>query len=184
MLQVVDRPGFFGRKRERKVSFYNNLYGEGKWSEMWEVGGRLVGFHRAVELYDEAYYCYLASRPDLLEWVTSFGECYDTEPSNIQCGCSHDICCSPRHIQDVSTRRALERLGVWFKGAPDSLLQIRMEDSNGYILNPGQVPFHRPELLPAPGIGGPTPWWAKKDSVEAFWQRCKVICLEMAPALA
>jgi hypothetical protein len=155
MLQVVDRPGFFGRKRERKVSFYNNLYGEGKWSEMWEVGGRLVGFHRAVELYDEAYYCYLASRPDLLEWVTSFGECYDTEPSNIQCGCNHDICCSPRHIQDVSTRRALERLGVWFKGAPTVCFKSAWKTRTATSSTPDRCPSTAPNYYPHPASAVP-----------------------------
>lgn len=179
MLQVVDRPGYFGRKRTKKVEFYDNLFGEGKWSECWEIDGKIVPFEKAVELYDAAYYELLSRQPETVDWIVSFGECYDSDPSNIQCGCEHDPNSSPRHMQDISIRRALKKLGVWFKGTPDNLLWIRGPESNGFQLNPGNVPFHRPDLILS--HGGPKPNWAKEASVEHFWQANKVIIVEGQP---
>jgi hypothetical protein len=178
MLQIVDRPGYFGRKRSNRVEFYDNLFGEGRWAEMWEVSRHAVGFEQAVALYDDAYYVFLAEHPSLIDFICSFGECYDNDPANVLCGCQHDCQSVPRHIQDVSVRRALKRLGVWFDGPSDHLLEIRGEDSNGFRLNPGQVPFHKPELILTGATAGRVPDWAMPGSVEAFWQANKVICTD------
>ena len=108
----------------------------------------------------------------------SFGECYDNDPSNIKCGCKHDPKACPRHIQDVSVRRALYRLGVWFNGPKDKLLEIRANGSNGCMLSPFNVPFHRPDLIPIGEHAGPCPKWCNPGTVEAWWQAAKVIIID------
>ena len=178
MLQIVDRPGYFGHKRQRRCTFYDNLFGVGRWREMWEVDGRSVPFDHAVSLYDESYYLHLQAHPEVVEFITSFGECYDNDPSDIRCGCTHDEQSCPRHIQDISVRRALKRLGVWFYGPNDKLLNIRGPESNGFELNPGRIPFCQPELILTHHRAGTKPIWANDFSVEHFWQSNKVIVVE------
>ena len=66
-------------------------------------------------------------------------------------------------------RRCLMRLGTWFRG--DHLVEIRGRDSEGFRLNPGQIPFHLPEMIVQPEQTG---WW-EPGSVESFWQANKVL---------
>jgi hypothetical protein len=183
MLTVVDRPGYFGSKRAKKIEFYNNLFGEGNWSECWEVGGNIFSFQHAVALYDEAYYLHFVNNPGLIGFVCKYGECYDNDPSNVLCGLEHDSKANPRHIQDISVRRAMKRIGVKFSGPSDKLLQIRGEDSDGFLLNPGQVPFHIIDLILEGPLAGKVPKWAKPHSVEAFWQANKIIVIETVPLI-
>ncbi|MDD5746935.1 MAG: hypothetical protein PHO30_06725, partial [Candidatus Omnitrophica bacterium] len=49
----------------------------------------------------------------------------------------------------------------------------RGPQSEGYFLNPGYVPFHRPELIIQPQLAG---WW-KPYSIEGFYQSAKAIIL-------
>ena len=178
MQTIVDRPGYFGAKRPHKIEFYNNLFGETKWSECWSYNGKILCFAKAVHHYDESYFLHLKANPSLVEFITSFGECYDNDRSNVQCGIEHDCQASPRHIQDISVRRALKRLGVWFLGKADNLLEIRGVGTNGEMLNPGKIPFYQPDMILDIQHGGPIPKWAGSHSVEGFWQRNKIIVVE------
>jgi hypothetical protein len=51
-------------------------------------------------------------------------------------------------------------------------VQIRGLDSEAYVLNPGLVPFHRPELICQPEWESD---WCQPGSVESFWQSNKVV---------
>lgn len=175
-MKIVDRPGYFGKRRPAKVEMYDFLYGEGRWQECWEVEGRTLGFEHAVALYDLAYEIYLRANPLFVAHVARlYGNCYDNDPSNVACGVNHDPSATPRHIQDVSVRRALASMGMEWAGPKERLLQIRGPESEGFLLNPGNVPFHRPDLILRGTHAGPVPKWAKPESVEAFWQANKVI---------
>jgi hypothetical protein len=182
-VKIVARPGYFGKRRpeilaELAAKFPGCM-------ECWQVGDLILTFDEAVMLYDDAYFQHLSQKPDLLEWVTSFGECYDSARDNIACGINHDPHASPRHIQDVSVRRALVRLGVYFKQylgycesayTDDQLLHIRGDSTNGFILMPGNVSFHRPDLISTEPIDK-IQSWIKPGSIEFFWQMNKVIVL-------
>lgn len=174
-VQIVDRPGYFGKKRAEYVERYNREYPNG-WAECWQVNGWIYSFLEAVTLYDDAYHAWLTANPNLTTWVCTFSECFDHDESNIEAGCDHDTLSLPRHIQDVSVRRSLVRQGKWFGGS--GLLQIRGEETNGHQLMPGLVPFHMPHLILPEGMGGPTRPWMKEGSVEMFWQRNKVIIVK------
>ncbi len=178
MQVIVDRPGRFGIKREKRVEFYDNMFGHEHWSECWQVGSRVLNFLQAVELYDQSYHQFLAENPDIVQSIIQYGECYGYNPENVKAGCQHDQFACPRHIQDVSVRRALKLLGVWFLGPADHLLEIRGEDSNGAVLMPGRVPFIYPELILPDGRGGPVPEYVMPGSCEDFWQSNKCIVLE------
>src|ERR1700722_7735834 len=174
---ILDRPGYFGKRRREREADYDAQHGPGRWQECWQVGAWILSFEEAVTLYDDAYFEHLDGqghgRPNLLAWVCSFRKCYDSDPCNITSGVTHDPHATPRHLQDVSVRRALVRLGRWFTGM--ELLHIRGPESNGHCLMPGNVPFHRPEWILPAGVGGPTREWMREGSVEHFWQANKII---------
>jgi len=180
--EVLERPGFFGKRRAEKEAIYNESYPG--WIEGWEIPLHIgyatvkvvLTFQEAVLLYDEAYYIHLRACPAILSYVKEFGECYDSDESNILCGLEHDSNAIPRHIQDVSVRRALLRLGEWFQGPSIKLLHIRGPETNGHILMPGIVPFHNSSLISKEECMN-MPNWVRPGSVEYFWQKNKVIII-------
>lgn len=183
-VNIVSRPGYFGKRRTEITLQLDHDYPG--WQECWQIGNLIFNFEEAVMLYDDAYWYHLRANPDLMIWVTSFGECYDSDRSNIACGITHDPHVSPRHIQDVSVRRALLRLGVYFKQylgkdhtlyQEKQLLHIRGPESNGYCLMPGNIKFHLPHLIEKNIKSENMPNWIKPNTVEAFWQANKVIVL-------
>ena len=93
-------------------------------------------------------------------------------PTNVQSGLDYSIQeDTASHLHDIAVRNAVSRLGREFSG--DHLVEIRGHTSEGYRLNPGQVPFHLPDkvLLPSQSAGT---WW-KSHSIEDFWQSNKVL---------
>ena len=149
--RVLDRPGYFGKRRREKEVEYNAAHGLGGWQEMWQVGDWFFSFEEAVALYDGAYHVHVAWE-GLATWLCSFLECYDDRPDNVLSGVIPIRSPSRAHLQDVSVRRALVRMVRWFQGT--ELLQIRGSETNGHRLMPGNVPRHRPNLILA--HGGPT----------------------------
>ena len=78
---------------------------------------------------------------------------------------------APSTLQDIAVRRCLKRLNRSFQG--DHLVQIRGHDSEGFRLNPGQVPFHEPDSVLRPSLSSRS-WW-QENSVEDFWQSNKLL---------
>ncbi len=174
--ETVDRPGYFGRHRDERRAAYDAQYGRGQWRIVWEADGRLFGFEQMVLLYEDAYVAYLGSSqglPWLAQLVESASDVYDDAPSNVASGLDYlKQETSRTHVQDVAIRRAVVRLRETFRG--QQLIQIR--DSQGshvlsMVLSPGQVPFHRPELILKPFLEG---WW-EPGSVECFYQSNKLL---------
>src|SRR5262249_45053712 len=79
--------------------------------------------------------------------------------------------CPAIHLQDIAVRRCLKRLNRSFQG--DHLVQIRGQDSEGFRLNPGKVPFHDPDGILRPSLAHEA-WW-EEDSIEDFWQSNKIL---------
>jgi hypothetical protein len=57
----------------------------------------------------------------------------------------------------------------------EELLHIRGEGTNGNWLMPGNIPFHRDDLILPVEQVEKFPKWANPKSVEGFWQANKVI---------
>ncbi len=181
-VKVLERPGYFGKKRVEKELELSRKYGV-TWEELWQVNDLFLRFNEAVLLYDRSYLQFLYFNPADVEYITSFGECYDSHPNNIKWGSTHSETDIPRHIQDTSIRRALLSMGVYFKKykgsipglyTTEELLHVRGEGTNGHNYAPMNIPFCDPQLILKEG--GPLPDWCKNEnSVEAFWQRNKVI---------
>lgn len=175
--ETVERPGYFGKHRDQKFAEYNRRYGVDNWRLVWQVGESEVGLDGAVLLYEDAYFAFLQSNPQMVDELTRLAcDVYDDAPSNVESALDYsrqetDL----THLQDVSIRRCLVRLGRRFRGS--ELVRIRYTKSThpiGLLLSPGQVPFHRPELIVEPQLEAD--WW-ERNSVEAFYQSNK--CLQV-----
>jgi len=178
----VERPGYFGRRRDLKISGYNARFGIGNWRIAWVVESNpATGMERGAfefndaceRFYDEAYFRWLRDHPDAVETICQYGECMDNDISNLQSGLDYTKQESwATHIQDIAVRNALHRLGRTFNGESSKILVIRSKDTNGYFLSPGRVSFHMPHWITSPSLA---PQWAQQGSVEDFWQSNKWI---------
>ena len=126
-----------------------------------------------MQLYEDAYYQFLKRNHELTDWLlNTAADIYDTSPGNLVSGINYEIQDpnKPNHYHDIAIRRCILRLNKWFKG--DHLVEIRGLRSEGYTLNPGIVPFHKPELIHQPEYKAN---WIIPKSIESFWQSNKVI---------
>lgn len=171
---VEAQPGFFGARRNARFEEYNQRFGQGNWRVSWQIGEQIVGFLGACALYEDGYLEFLKSQPTILEQLLAeASEVYDNDPSNLESGLDYNHQESHlTHLQDISLRRCVLRLGRNFQGSQP--LQIR--GSKGIhplsqILCPGNVPFHLPHLIRNPELVG---WW-KPQSIEGFYQSNKII---------
>lgn len=164
------RPSYSGHTKRRRDGDRDTLYGPKRWRTAFSWGGRTIRYEDALYLYEDAYLEHFKSHLDDLDWIVSTAcEVFDNSETNVLSGLDYRIQeAATTHLQDIAVRRCLLRLGLWFKG--DHLVEIRARGSEGYRLNPGQVAFHRPEMIVQPE---PTSWW-RPGSVESFWQSNKV----------
>lgn len=185
--EAVERPGYFGRRRDEKLASFDALWGQGNWKIAWLVRKpdaeldikdlptapyEVSDFADAcIKYYERSYVEYLKGRTEDLDFICSFGECIDNDYSNIQSGRDYLKQESwATHIQDIAVRNALQRLGRKFEGPANKILVIRSKDSNGYKFGPGNVPFYDPSLIMKPSRA---PAWCSLDTVEDFWQSNK-----------
>lgn len=174
----VERPGYFGKRRDQIVLSYDATYGVGNWRLAWIVPGFrgassvALDFEQACKaVYEESYTQYLQARPDDVNFICEFSECMDDSPTNVHSGLDYTAqWTKSTHIQDIAVRNVLAKLGRSFTGKRTELLVIRGADSNGHRFGPGNVPLYRPELIIQPSK---CPQWATPGSVEDFWQSNK-----------
>jgi hypothetical protein len=177
----VERPGYFGKRRDTIIARYNAAYGTDNWRLAWVAPGFPPGapdhayeFANACKVfYEESYLRYLLNRLDDLDFICEFTECMDNSPMNVHSGLDYTAQeTSSMHIQDIAVRNVLATLRRTFTGKRTELLIIRSVDSNGHQFGPGNVPFYRPEMIMKPSR---CPQWASPGSVEDFWQSAKTL---------
>jgi len=170
---TVGRPGYVGGRRGKREKEYQRLFGEGNYRirHLWHE--EVIDRDAALALYEEAYYEFLKANPETLDWLcATASDVYDIAPTNVESGLDyHRQECAAVHLQDIAIRRCLQRLGRAFEGS--HLVQIRGHDSEGYRLNPGQVPFHEPSAIIRPSLAQDT-WWLE-GSIEDMWQSNKIL---------
>ncbi|MBW2996605.1 hypothetical protein KY332_04890 [Candidatus Woesearchaeota archaeon] len=179
--QTIEKPGYFGKKRDAIHTLYDRFYGKGDWRIMYQWGNLVIPKEEGIQLYEDGYYEFLKANPDTLEWlITTASDIYDTAPTNVEAGFNYTQQETPNnHIQDVSIRRTVLRLGTWFKG--DHLMHVRGPGTEGEKLSPYLVPFHMPEMILQEDIkdyGKKGKWWRElgiKFSVEEFYQHNKIL---------
>ena len=175
--KAIERPGYFGKKRDEIKSSWNRRFGEENWRLTWEFGDVILPKNDYLEqVYTVAYYEHLKKNSEDLKWLTSFKDVWDTAESNVEAAFDFNHQETPNnHYHDIAIRRAMTMLGAGFQG--DKLLHVRWKDSKGYKINPGVVPFHRPELVPSEDIedfGGKGQWWFEK-TIEDAYQKMKLL---------
>jgi hypothetical protein len=171
---AIERPGYFGKQRDEIVERYNTSYGKGNWQLGWKYFGNFYSFNTACRyLYERSYFEYLNKHPELLDFITTFDECFDNSLTNVSSGLDYTKQeAGSTHIQDIAIRNCLYLTDTKFNGRSGgkNMLEIRGRDSNGYKLNPGNVPFFVPDQIESPNVA---PTWAPAGSVENFWQNNK-----------
>jgi hypothetical protein len=176
---TIDRPGYFGARRDELASGWDAEYGAGNWRVAWMLDARskspiIIPREGMLMLYEDAYFEHFRAHQQLLEHLISeASDIYDDAPSNVASGFDYNLQETDRtHVQDIAIRRCLVRFGRKFCG--DHLIQIR--DSCGehplsIALSPGQVSFHQPAWIYAIETEG---WWCA-GSVESYYQSNKVL---------
>ena len=175
-MKLIERPGYFGAKRDQKIAALNEKYGEDNWTLVWwsKDTDYALEYEKACRVfYEYSYWRYLSDHPELVDWICEYKECFDNDITNIQSGCDYTIQeAYSTHIQDIAVRNCLKQFGRWFQGTRDELLQIRSHSSNGFKLGPGNLPYFDPKAICEPSK---CPHWANKGSVEDFWQSNKYV---------
>ena len=187
--RIFNKLSYIGYKKAEIYREFNEQFGEGDWEPAHFFDGEVVSREQGYLVYEEAYYEFLKNNPKIREkLVATASEVYDIAPSNVESGLDYSIQeCDATHLQDISIRRALIRLRLEEQGAlydsqdlpnisvfeGDHLVQVRDHTTEGYKigLNPGQIPFHKPELILDTNQKG---WW-NPESVEGWYQRNKVL---------
>lgn len=175
--KTIERPGYFGKKRDTLHQTWDSEYGPGNWRIAYQWGPLVIPRREAIQIYEDGYYEFFKANPSKLEWlVKTASDVYDTAESNVNAGFNYEQQETPNnHVHDVSIRRAVMRLGEWFRG--DHLMHVRWKKSEGFPVNPGVVSFHRPDLI-VPGeindYGGKGVWWYP-ETIEDFYQKNKLL---------
>jgi peptidyl-tRNA hydrolase len=171
---ILGRPGYSGKKKRQRRTELAEKYGDKNWRLAHLVSDKLLSREEALIHFENSYLHYFQNNPEILDWLISCAqEIFDTNPSNVDSGLDYSIQETDAvHLHDIAIRRVLQKLNKSFQG--NTLLQIRGENSEGFILSPGQVPFYKPELILKPELKG---WWQKK-SIESFWQSNKVLAVK------
>ncbi len=174
-LAISGLAGYTGTRRVEQVRRLDGLFGEGSWYIAWRLGDAVIDRSEAIRLYEDAYFECLGANRETTDWLCrTASDVYDNCLTNVASGLDYSIQeASSTNLQDIAVRRCLLRLGRRLEG--DHPVEIRGVASEGYRLNPGIVPLHRPsEIHPSEEKG----WW-EPGTVEAFWQQNKVVVVAL-----
>ncbi|PIN68735.1 hypothetical protein COV93_08270 [Candidatus Woesearchaeota archaeon CG11_big_fil_rev_8_21_14_0_20_43_8] len=169
--RTISRPGFFGKRRDEIKSGFDEKYGKDNWRRAYQWGREIIPREMAMQLYEDGYLMHFKRHLSVLEWLISTAcDVYDNAESNVHSGLDYaaqenDSC----HLQDISIRRCIVRLGRYFEG--DHLVEIRSKSSEGAHLSPGKVLFHMQEMIKKPGLES---WW-NPGMIEDFYQSNKLL---------
>lgn len=172
----IERPGYFGKRRDELAQKWDDAYGAGNWRIAYQWGTNIIERPLALQLYEDGYYEHFKHDRENLEWlIATASDVYDTAPSNVGIMDYFSQETPSNHLHDVAIRRSVLRLGLEFAG--DHLVHVRWKDTEGFRVNPGIVKFHLPEMI-VPGdikdYGGKGIWWYP-STIEDFYQRNKVL---------
>jgi hypothetical protein len=174
----IGLPGFQGVSKAQRTVVLDGRFGEDGWRVGHVVRGRIVPPSEAILEYEQAYRRFLRDRPPLVRFlVTTCGNVYDDNVSNVFDAAYDQPHTHLNHYQDISVRRVIAELvddpdwpevvdtpaetvdlvdlgtGLVHRVprargfAGTHLLQIRDPSSPGYVLNPAVVPVHDPALI-------------------------------------
>jgi hypothetical protein len=168
--KLVHELGYVGFDR-KKLENLDTKWGSDGWVMAHIYRGETITTRQALRLYEGSYVRFLKKEPAVLYWLTkNASDVYDINPEDVLSGLDFSVQNqAATHFHDIAVRRALKRLGHEFRG--DHLVHIRGHTSEGYVLNPGRVPFLNPKDI----LSDNNVHWYAKGSVEDFYQSNKVI---------
>jgi len=172
---ILGRPLFLGPVKKKVASELHSKFGE----ENWQIGhlfnGEILSWDSVLPHIEQSYRLFFENSPEILDWLLfTAKDIFETAPSNIHSGLDYNIQETPhKHYVDIAIRRVLKELGCEFQG--ESLLQIRGEESDGFILSAEQVPFYQPERILRPPLKGR---WEKR-SIASFWHSNRVLAVNV-----
>jgi hypothetical protein len=170
--RTIERPGYFGLKRDEFHRQYNERFGKENWRIMWQWNNEVLPFPIASLIYEDGYYADSFKREDLWKELASVAkDVYDHQESDVLSCLDYTVQNGfATHLQDIAIRRVMLRRGLEFKG--DKLVQVRgHKEYWGQNLSPGKIPFHLPDLIVVPHLER---WW-NRNSIEDFYQSNKVL---------
>lgn len=172
--QTISRPGQTGKNKTKIYTERDQLYGEGNWRQAWEFDGRIYTKPAVFKICEEAYYEYaLNNRDQWLKLLALAKDVYDYSKDEVASGCDYSKQLHYTRFHDICIRNVVKRMGWEFTGT--KLVQIRWDANNPKPFldqfDPGQVAFHKPELITKPSLKG---FW-KENTVEDFYQSNKVL---------
>ena len=178
---TIERPGYFGKNRDDLIDRWNKEYGNENWKLAWQLGSRVIERKEALQVYEDSYYEFLKKNKDIMEWlINTASDVYDNALTNVMSGLNYDIQETQNtHLQDISVRRSVLRLGKCFNG--ERLIEIRSRNAEGWKLVPCNIPFHLPELILTGEIkdySGKNGWWDRlgiPNSLEKWYQQNKLL---------
>ena len=170
--QTLERPGYFGEKKDAIHEGYNARFGQWGWRIRWQWEDRILDFPEACQFYEDAYYYDSFMRPEVWkELLATAREVYDIEKQDVDSGLDYLIQKGKAtHVQDIAIRNVMVRMGWTFRGK--ELARVRQHGTYwGDRFSPGKIPFHLPKHIIQPHLEG---WW-DMNSVEDFYQSNKVL---------
>jgi hypothetical protein len=169
----ASRIGYFGNMKSRIDDFLTGLHGKA-WRVTHLVDGKPISEEESLRLYEDSYVNFLKNNSKVLDWLVNHAsDVYDNSKTNMDSGTDYKQQESTSiHLQDIAVRKAVSRLGYEFKG--NDPVEIRGAGSEGYVLNPGRIPFIDISKIMVPNRSS----WYRNDSLEGFWQENKVLQLK------
>ncbi len=68
----VDRPGYFGKKRDEILEGYDKKYGKNGWRLVWKIGDIDLDFLGVCAIYEDSYFEFLKKNPEVLKTLALF----------------------------------------------------------------------------------------------------------------
>jgi len=64
--KTIDRPGYFGGKRDNLQKGFSEKYGASNWRITWQWGLQVIERPEALQIYEDGYYEHFRNNPDVL----------------------------------------------------------------------------------------------------------------------
>jgi hypothetical protein len=178
--KTIERPGWFGEDRDRKLKEYDEKYGQGNWRIRHRLGPYILDFDKSVKIYELCYEMDFLHPDRKYVWrelINKAKEVWTEQLSDIDSGKDYSIQKAPAaHYEDIAIRRIFDKYRERFKG--DKLIRIRAdsEDLVGIALSSIHIPFIFPGYIEGPIDNISFPWYDRhKGSLECFWHLNKIL---------
>lgn len=144
MLELLPyTPQLQRKNRQDLASLMNRKAGKGNWFWGFIAGKQLYSWDWGLQLYEDAYWCYLRDNIDLVKVIAKQYDVYVWDRYDLEAGLDYRKQTQERdHFADIAIRRTMIRLGVKFKGKDI----FKIPDS---LLSDTRIPFHLPHLIKA-----------------------------------